>query len=68
MRNKFLTRELSAFNSNKLKTPLFEERGNSKDEIRDSLKNLTECIMQMTQEIKEMKNNKLRGETSMQKN
>lgn len=56
MRSKLLTREFPALNADKLKDSWIQEKFKEQDEIKQNLKKeLTECIKQMTNEIKEIK-------------
>ena len=49
MRSKLLVRELPALNPDKLKGSWIEEKFKEQDEVKENLKELTECIKQMTQ-------------------
>ena len=55
MRSKLLVRELSALNTDKHKVSRVEEKFKEQDDVKENLKELTECIKHMTLEIKEMK-------------
>ena len=55
MKSKLFVRDLPTLNTEKVRSSLNEGKQKELEELRDNMKNMTESILQMTQEIKDMK-------------